>query len=142
MFTSLNKEYSNNFYPCKKIHTPKSEKFTEFGDGFFSVFNPRGYQDKMLITVSNRPSDIVHTLMIDGLLGQFQCLEVSKTLLFSLLFRLNNDSIMTLESFKRIYFSMGTLSIHGLLKMKKCLLVLSMSLSLTNGIMLRAYFLS
>ena len=71
--------FFEKFIPLfKKIHTQTSKNFTNFGDGFFSVFNPKGQQTKMLITVSDRPQNHIHEFMIDALLGQFQCLEVNK----------------------------------------------------------------
>ena len=60
-----------------KIHTRNSGNFTDFGDGFFSVFNPEGYQDKFMITTSNRAWNIVDEYFIDAILGQYQCFSVS-----------------------------------------------------------------
>ena len=60
----------------KKIHT--GTYFRNFGDGFFSVFNPDGEEEILEITTSNNQSDHRNTVRIPAKLGLFQCLQVTK----------------------------------------------------------------
>ena len=51
-----------------------------FGDGFFSVFNPQGETNKLKITTSNNENNITNTIAIKANIGQFQCLQVEQIL--------------------------------------------------------------
>ena len=51
-----------------------------FGDGFFSVFNPENETRKLKITTSNTENDHRNSIMISANIGQFQCLQVEQVL--------------------------------------------------------------
>jgi hypothetical protein len=58
----------------KKIHT--GTNFENFGDGFFSVWNPFGETSKLKITTSNLESDHRNTVQVNATVGLFQCFQV------------------------------------------------------------------
>jgi hypothetical protein len=71
------------FIFSQKIHTEKlfyndSTYFSDFGDGFFAVFNPEEEQKKINITVSDTESTIYKEVEIVAVPSQFQCLAVNK----------------------------------------------------------------
>ena len=52
----------------------------KFGDGFFTVFNPKGETHKLQVTTSNNSTNIINYVMFDAIIGRFQCIQVEQTL--------------------------------------------------------------
>ena len=62
----------------KKIHT--GTNFKNFGDGYFSVFNPQNETRKLKVTTSNNSTDHRNSITFTAIVGQFQCINVEQIL--------------------------------------------------------------
>ena len=62
----------------KKIHTGTNSE--NFGDGYFSVFNPQNETKKLKVTTSNNSTDHNNSLKFEAIVGQFQCINVEQIL--------------------------------------------------------------
>ena len=58
----------------EQIHT--GTNYTNYGDGFFSLWNPNGYTDKLEITSSNLETQHRNKMQVNTTLGLFQCIQV------------------------------------------------------------------
>lgn len=105
------------FIFSQKIHTEKlfyndSTYFSDFGDGFFAVFNPEDEQKKINITVSDTESTIYKEIEIIAVPNQFQCFAVNKNFKPSkqniFIFRSSKDSITILDSYTKKFYSTAT----------------------------------
>ena len=59
-----------------KIHT--GTDFENFGDGYFSVFNPQDERTKLRVTTSNNITNHRNSISFTAIVGQFQCINVEQ----------------------------------------------------------------
>ena len=85
-----------------KIHT--GTNFANFGDGFFSVWNPSGETEKLEITTSNinDGNNYRNTRKIPVKMGQFQCIQVylnsfKNLILFLKVTQIKNEATQKLD---------------------------------------------